>query len=201
MDSLEQLGLFGAHRVGVERDRRLHPDHGEELEQVVWHHVPQRPRSLVEPAATLDTHSLSCRDLHMVDMVTVPERLEDAVRKSQHQNVLDRFLAEEMIDPIDLVFGQHLEDLRVKCLRGREVVPERFFDDHPPPCFLRLLGQPGVAELLDHRTKEPIGDGQIEQHIGGIVLLLPLGQQPLEISEGLRLSKISAHVAHAPGEP
>ncbi len=168
---------------------------------MVRHHVPQRPGSFVEPAATLDTHSFGRRDLHVVDMVAVPERLEDAVRKSQHQNVLDRFLAEEMIDPIDLVFGQHLEDLRVECLRRCEVVPERFFDDHPPPRFLRLLGQPGVAELGDHRTKEPVGDGQIEQHVGGIVVLLPLGQPPLEISEGLRLSKVSAHVVHALDEP
>ena len=41
----------------------------------------------------------------MVDMVAVPERLEDAVGEAQHQDVLDRFLAEEVIDPIDLVFG------------------------------------------------------------------------------------------------
>jgi len=40
MDRLEQLRLLGAHGIGVERDRRLHSDHGEELEQVVRHHVP-----------------------------------------------------------------------------------------------------------------------------------------------------------------
>ena len=58
-----------------------------------------------------------------------------------------------------------------------------------------------MAELFDHRTKEPIRDRQIKQYIGGIVVLLPLGQQPLEICEGLRLSKVSAHVVDALGQP
>jgi hypothetical protein len=63
------------------------------------------------------------------------------------------------------------------------------------------LGQPGAAELLDHRTKEPVGDCQIEQHVGSVVLLLQRGQQPLEMAEGLTLSKVSGHVVHALGEP
>src|SRR6266404_5615446 len=151
--------------------------------------------------AALDTHSFGRRDLHMVDMIAVPERLEDAVGKAQLQNILDRFFAEKMIDPIDLVFGQHPEDLRVECLRRCEVVPKRLFDYHPPPRLLRLLGQPYVAELFDHRTKEPIRDRQIKQYIGGIVVLLPLGQQSLETCEGFRLSKVSAHVADALGQP
>ncbi len=168
---------------------------------MVRHHVSQGACSLVEATAALDTHSFGRRDLHMVDMIAVPERLEDAVGKAQHQNILDRFFAEKMIDPIDLVFGQHPEDLRVECLRRCEVVPKRLFDYHPPPRLLRLLGQPYVAELFDHRTKEPIRDRQIKQYIGGIVVLLPLGQQSLETCEGFRLSKVSAHVADALGQP
>ena len=120
MDRLEQLRLLGAHGVGVERDRRLHPDHGEELEQMVRHHVPQRAGSFVEAAAALDADGLGGCDLNVVDVVAVPQRLEDAVGEAQHQDVLDRFLAEEVIDPIDLVFGQHLEDLRVEGLAPRQ---------------------------------------------------------------------------------
>src|SRR5258708_37133741 len=125
----------------------------------------------------------------MGEMKEVEGRVEDAVGKAQHQNILDRFFAKKMIDPIDLIFGQHPEDLRVECLRRCEVVPKRFFDYHPPPRLLRLLGQPYVAELFDHWTKDPIRDRQIKQYIDGIVALLPPTPQPHDTCEGLPLGK------------
>jgi hypothetical protein len=38
-------------------------------------------------------------------MIAVPQRLEDAVGEAQHQDVLDGFFAEEVIDAIDLILG------------------------------------------------------------------------------------------------
>ena len=169
---------------------------------MVRHHVPQRAGPFVETPAGLDAHGLGGRDLNMVDMVAVPERLEDAVGEAQHQDVLDRFLAEEVIDPIDLVFGQHLEDLRVEGFGRCSVMPERLFDDHPPPRLLGLSGEPRAAELLDQRAEEPVGDRQIEQHIGRTVLPLPLiDQQLFEPAKGFRLRKVSPHIVHATDEP
>src|SRR5262245_7199994 len=106
-----------------------------------------------------------------------------------------------MIDSIDLAFGEKLEDPGVKGLRGCKVVTERFFDDHPPPRSPGLLSQPRATKLLNHWTEEPVGGRQIEQDVGSIVLLQSLGQQPLEMAEGLSLSKVSAHIVHAMGEP
>ena len=42
-------------------------------------------------------------DLHMVDAVAVPDRLEHAIGKAQRHDVLDRFFAEEVVDPENLV--------------------------------------------------------------------------------------------------
>ena len=135
-------------------------------------------------------------------MIAVPQRLEDAVGEAQHQNVLDGFFAEEMIDAVDLVLGQHLEDLGVESPRRGKVMPEGLLNDHPPPCFLRLVGEAGAAELLDHRTKEPVSDRQIEQDIGCAVLPAELlGQQLLEPAVSFRLRKISANIMHALHEP
>src|SRR5262245_26774041 len=201
MNRLEELGLLAAYCLGIERDGRLHTDHGEELEQMVWHHVAQRARCFVEATATLDANRLGRSDLHVIDMVAVPERLEDAVGKAKHQNVLYRFLAQEMIDSIDLVFGEKLEDPRVKRLRGSKVVTEGFFDDHPPPRSPGWLSEPRATKLLDHWIEKPVGGRQIEEYVGDMVLLRSLGQQPLEMAEGLRLGKVSPHIAHALRKP
>src|SRR5215471_13304677 len=135
-------------------------------------------------------------------MVPTPERLEDSVGEAQHQDVLDRFLAEKVIDAIDLLFGQDLEDLRVKSLSRCKIVSKRLFDDHPSPRSLGLSGKPGAAELLDDQTKEPVGDRQIEQHVGRAVLpFLLIGQQLSEVTEGVGCSKVAAHVMHATDEP
>jgi hypothetical protein len=89
----------------------------------------------------------------MLDMIAVPERLEGAVGKAQHQNILRRFFAEKMIAPIGLIFGS---------LPRGGVLAKRPFDDHAPPRLLRLLDRPDVAELFDRRTKEPVRDCQIK---------------------------------------
>ena len=47
-------------------------------------------------------------DLDVVDELAVPDRLEDAVREPQRQHVLDRLLAEVVVDPEDLVLGEVL---------------------------------------------------------------------------------------------
>ena len=42
----------------------------------------------------------------MIDIMPVPKGREDRVREAQDQNVLRRFLAEKMIDPIGLFFRE-----------------------------------------------------------------------------------------------
>src|SRR5262249_43107833 len=101
-----------------------------------WYHVPQFAGFFVKTTAALDAGSLGGRDLDVVDMVAVPQRLEDAVGEAQHQDVLNRFFAEEVIDAIDLILGQHLEDLCVEGLGGHQIMPERLFDDYSPPSVL-----------------------------------------------------------------
>src|SRR5215467_3398655 len=169
---------------------------------MVWYHVPQCAGFFVKTTAALDAESLGGGDLNVVDMVAVPQRLEDAVGEAQHQNVLNRFFAEEVIDAIDLILGQDLEDLCVECCGGGEVMAERFFDDDTSPCVLRLPHEPGGAELLDDGTEEPVGYGQIEQRVGRASLAAELlAQQFLEPAVGFSLREVPLHIMHATGEP
>src|SRR5262249_29149926 len=148
----------------------------------------------IETAAVLDPYDLGCSDLNMVDMVAIPERLEYAVRKAQHQDVLNSLFSEKVIDAVNLILRKHLEELRVKRFGCRQVVPEWFFDDYPPPGTVRLPGESCATELLDHRAEEPVGNSQVEQDIRRIVLPLPLLEHPSESTKSFRFREISPQI-------
>ena len=47
---------------------------------MILYHVAQGTRRFVEPATLLDTEVLDGCNFYVVDIVTMPERFEDAVR-------------------------------------------------------------------------------------------------------------------------
>src|SRR5260221_589797 len=97
---------------------------------------------LVVRAALLDAEGLGDRDLHVVDVLAVPDRLEDAVREAQHEDVLDGLLAEVVVDAKDLVLRERALQLLVEADGAREVVAERLLDHDPRVHVL------GAAALL-----------------------------------------------------
>ena len=127
---LEDLELFVADDVRIERVRRLHGDEREELQQVVLHHVAQRAGLIVVTGPGADPFFLSDRDLHVVDVLLIEQRLEEAVGEAEHQDVLNGLLAEVVIDAVDLAFVEHAGDRVVDGHRAREVASDRLFDDH-----------------------------------------------------------------------
>ena len=68
-------------------------------------HVAEGARLLVEAGAARDRQRLGHVDLDVVDVVAVPDRLEEAVREAQREDVLDGLLAEEVVDPEDVVLA------------------------------------------------------------------------------------------------
>ena len=106
-DRLQHFDLFVADQVGLEADRGLHGRDHQQLQQVVLEHVAQHAGRVVVAAAAADGHFLGHGDLHVVDVVAVPDRLEDRVGEPQHQHVLHGLLAQVMVDAIDLLFAKH----------------------------------------------------------------------------------------------
>ena len=113
-DGAEHLDLLVAHGVGAEGDRRLHGHQREELQQVVLEHVAHHARFLVVPAPMLHAHALRRGDLHVVHVLAVPHRLEDRIGEPEDQEVLDRLLAQVVIDPVHLVLGEGAADAGVQ---------------------------------------------------------------------------------------
>ncbi|QKK07746.1 MAG: hypothetical protein HND58_05875 [Planctomycetota bacterium] len=90
----EDLDLFAGDGVAGVLRWGLHRDQREDLEQVALDHVADCARAVVEGAgAGADAESLGGRDLHVVHVRAVPERLEDRVGQTEDEDVLDELLA------------------------------------------------------------------------------------------------------------
>ena len=98
---------------------------------MVLHHVAQRARLLVVARARADAFVFGHRDLHVIDVFLIEQRLEDAVGEPQHQDVLDRFLAEIVIDAEDLPLVEDGGDGVVDGAGAVEIVADRLLDDQP----------------------------------------------------------------------
>ena len=72
---------------------------------MVRHHVAQRAHRVVIAATPSDCERFRNGDLHVIDVVAIPNRLEQSVGKTQHQNILHRFLAEIMVDAENLILA------------------------------------------------------------------------------------------------
>jgi hypothetical protein len=112
-------------------------------------------------------------DLHMVDVIAIPDRLEHAVGKAQHQDVLDGFLAQVMIDPVDLMLVDDFQEFGVQEFGRGKVGAERFFNHQPPPRTAFVLPQQtGAAEFAADRQERIRRRRQIEQPVAAC---LPVG--------------------------
>ena len=108
--------------------RRLHGHEAEHVEEVRDDHVAVGAGLLVEAGAVVDRERLGHVDLHVVDVVAVPDRLEHAVGEAQRDQVLDRLAAEEVVDPEDALLGEDAVDERVELdarCRGRRRTASR----------------------------------------------------------------------------
>ena len=165
LHGIEHFDLPGAHRVGGKASRRLHGDEREQLEQMVLHHVAQRAGRIVIVPRRLDTQRLGDRDLHVIDMVAVPDRLEQAVGEAQHQDVLHRLLAQIVVDAENLILAENAEQLSIELPRRGEVGAERLLDDDAPPGAVGLARQPQLAEMAADRRKTGRRRCQIERRL------------------------------------
>ena len=120
----------------------------EDLEQVRDHHVAICAGGLVERRAFAEAQRFRHVDLHVIDEVAVPDRLEQTIGEAERQDVLRRLLAEKMIDAEDLLFVEHLVQLGIELDRAREIGAERLLHDDA-----RVRDQSGLAEHAHRRER------------------------------------------------
>ena len=143
------------------------------------------------------------RDLHMVNILTIPERLEDPVGEAQNEQVLNRFFAEVMVDAEDLALAEGGHRDAVQLLRRLQVMPERLLDDHPREraAALRIADHLLGAEQLRDDGKKLRRHRQVvnpppARPPRAIALLQPL----IQLVVGLRLAEIALDIKQSLGE-
>ena len=128
------------------------------------------------------------RDLHMVDVVAVPQRLVHLVGEAERQEVLDGLLAEVVVDAEHVVGREDALDDRVALARGPEVGAERLLDDDPAPRVALLLGEAGQLQLLGHDREHLRRDGEVERVVAhGAAFGVELVDGLLELAERRRV--------------
>ena len=96
---------------------------------MVLDHVADGAGLLVEGAAALHAEILRHGDLHALDVIAVPDRLQERVGEAEEQQVLHRALAQVMVDAEDRRLVEVAQQDAVEGLRRGEVRAERLFDD------------------------------------------------------------------------
>ncbi len=111
----------------------------------------------------------------MVDMGRVPQRLVERVGKAQRHEVLHRFLAEIMIDAIDLLFAEDLADRGVEFGGRGEVAADGLFDDDAGVLGDQLV----IADPFGNVAE----DGRRHRQIEGRTRSLPSSSSSLRLSQ------------------
>ncbi len=161
---------------------------------MILEHVAHDADAVVERAAVLDADRLGDGDLHVIDVVAVPDRLEDAVGEAEDQDVLDGLLAQVVVDAVDLLLGQHLMQQAVEFPRRSQIGAEGFLDDHAPPSG-RPVDHPGSAQP-QHDVGVHVGrGGQVVQAVGrAAVGAFGGGQDALQVRQGRGVGRVAAQI-------
>ena len=147
---------------------------------VPWFWMMSRtaPACLVVRRASLDPQLLRDRDLHALDMVAIPQRLEHRVREAENEQILNGLFAEVVVDAIDLRLVEVLVDELVQRLGRLQIATERLLDDEARPVFRAVAGAGGAAgrarfaESLDGRRKDVRRQRQVEDAVGRLAAVL-----------------------------
>ena len=107
------------------------------------------PVCVVEAAASLNAEVLGHRDLHALDVGSIPEGLEDGIREAREQHVVNGALSEVMVDSENVALHERTEQDPIQVARRSQVFAEWFLDDNAGPlCATRL------RQLFHDRSEE-----------------------------------------------
>src|ERR1700722_6587300 len=186
----------------MEADRLFHGSEREQLHQVVLDHVAGRTDAVVVAPASPQADVFGHGDLHVVDIVGIPDRVEQLVGESHREDVLHRLFTQVVVNAEHRLLGKDAVDHVVQLACTVQIVAERLLDDHPAPAAILGLGQPGGVQLLAHRGKALRRDRKVESMVtGGAACSVELVQRLGQPGECLVVVERALDEAAALGQP
>src|SRR5262249_43746774 len=116
---------------------------------MILNHVADRAGLIIERPPALNSEVFRHGDLHTLDLIAVPERLEERIREAEEHHVMDGSFSQIMIDAEDVLLVESAEQNLVKCLRRGQVVAEGLFDDDAGAASTIRFGQ-----LFHNKSKQ-----------------------------------------------
>src|SRR4030095_15164618 len=108
---------------------------------MVLNHVANGAGVIIDRPPALNPEILRHGDLDALDLIAIPERLEERILEAEEHHVMHWSFSQIMIDAEDVLFVESAEQNLVKRLRGAKVVPEGFFNDNASALSTFRLGQ------------------------------------------------------------
>ncbi|MBA7679572.1 hypothetical protein ES703_87871 [subsurface metagenome] len=146
---------------------------------MILKYIAKSARFIIIARPVFDTDCFSYRDLYIVDVIAVPNRLKNCIGKPEHQDILNGFLTEVMVDTVYLRFIKTVSQLVVQFESALKVPSKRFFNNQLDLLFcarLLLTTQPSRAQMLHYRGVQERRNRQIiDKTFVDFVLLVQLG--------------------------
>ena len=105
---------------------------------MILDHITHDPGGIVIAGTGPNAFGFSHSDLHVINIVVIPDRFEARIGETEDQHVLDRLFPQVVIDAVELLLTDDLEQLAIQRPRGRGIMPKRLFDNDPPPAARAL---------------------------------------------------------------
>ena len=157
--------------------RRLHGHQGQQLHQVVLKHIPQHAGLVVVVGPLGHIQGFGHGNLHMVDVVAIPDGFKDGVGKAEHQQVLHRFLAQVMVNAENLIFLKDGMGDGIQFPGGSQIHAKGLFHYNPPP----------TGAIIRHSRRLQPGNGGLVQAGGNRQVVEAVGHFPVEVFQFLEV--------------
>jgi hypothetical protein len=150
--------------------------------------------AVVIASSRTDTNVLSHGDLHMIDVVCVPDGLIHRVGEAQSQDVLNGLFTQIVVDAEHRLWWKHSFDRRIELCCGFFVLTERFLDDDSAPTRVDGVGETSRGKTLGDDRELARRDGKVERVVARRTsTLVELCEHLGQSREPLRVIKCSFH--------
>ena len=71
---------------------------------MVLEHIPKYASFVIITRSMADINAFCNCDLHVIDVLAIPDRLKNCIRKAEKEDILSCFLAQVMVNSVYLIF-------------------------------------------------------------------------------------------------